>query len=433
MPVVFVHGVNNRRGSSLAEQAAFDQRVRLRNEMFRTEAFSDIVAPPETLTILSPYWGDEGAKFAWSLASIPKPGNQESLGGDEEKVRLARVAASVSTPQSLSQTTNAQAFLITLAREASLTHAVDALIAVMSETSFAGLASNAEAEVEISRFAARANAYAAAQTMLPDWVKTVPSDMAFVSQLRNEVAAWVPVVSPAGEATSPTIPKIEALGLGDLMNRLQMAVGKLGQAVKDVLMDKGGDLLMPTFTKNRPVVTELLGRFTGDIFNYFNERGTKDAPGKIVKIVLEDLEKAVAAKTATDDKLIIVAHSMGGNIIYDILTHFKPDLHCDLLVTAGTQVAFFEEMKLFRQSDKNIVGPDGNVLKPANVGHWINIFDPSDILGFTTSKIITGVDNFEFDCQTLPIISHGLYFERPRFHARLRARIAEARKTGAMK
>ncbi|MBB4716917.1 hypothetical protein BJ965_006799 [Streptomyces luteogriseus] len=68
-----------------------------------------------------------------------------------------------------------------------------------------------------------------------------------------------------------------------------------------------------------------------------------------------------------------MAHSMGGNIVHDVLSFHRPKVHIDLLVTVGTQVGLFEELKLFAASDPGVPSPQvTKVLALRNVAldHW---------------------------------------------------------------
>ena len=90
MPIVFIHGVNNRIGEAYHESEA------ARNGFLRA-----IVAPALGLGagdvfISSPYWGDEGAQFAWGMAVLPdSETNSEAFGDDNTPEVLGRVASSV--------------------------------------------------------------------------------------------------------------------------------------------------------------------------------------------------------------------------------------------------------------------------------------------------------------------------------------------------
>jgi pimeloyl-ACP methyl ester carboxylesterase len=140
-----------------------------------------------------------------------------------------------------------------------------------------------------------------------------------------------------------------------------------------------------------------------------------------VSLVSGDLELA-----ARDGPLVVVAHSMGGNIAYDILSHFRPDLHIDTLVTVGTQVGLFEELKLFASSNRDLPTPAVPRL-PAlpNVDRWINVVDRGDVLAYRADPIFDGVDDYEYPSDAP--WAHGAYFRQPNFHERLASRVQKAR------
>jgi dienelactone hydrolase len=75
--------------------------------------------------------------------------------------------------------------------------------------------------------------------------------------------------------------------------------------------------------------------FVGDVFKYLQNSGKVGDEGPIVKIVSDAFRNADEIRRKTKEPLVILGHSMGGNIAYDILTHFPPDLQCDLFLTVG--------------------------------------------------------------------------------------------------
>jgi hypothetical protein len=90
----------------------------------------------------------------------------------------------------------------------------------------------------------------------------------------------------------------------------------------------------------------------------------------------------------------------------------------------GSQVPHFEELKLFRSSDKGIPGPVEKLAKtPANIRRWINVFDVVDIFSYSARRIFDRVDDFGYDTKTYTVKAHGAYFEQDRFYERLRHRI----------
>ena len=71
MPLVYVHGVNTRRGASKQEQRIFDDHVKLLREQFSV-AFADRVKAADGLKVFTPYWGDLGVKFAKNLVDYAR-------------------------------------------------------------------------------------------------------------------------------------------------------------------------------------------------------------------------------------------------------------------------------------------------------------------------------------------------------------------------
>ena len=142
--------------------------------------------------------------------------------------------------------------------------------------------------------------------------------------------------------------------------------------------------------------------------------------------MLSELHAASAAKTDGDDKLIVIAHSFGGEIVYDILTKFDPGLSIDVLITVGSQVGLFEEMKLYLASDDMYPDDAGHakVPMPSNLKRWLNVFDPNDVLSFLAEPIFAGVQDFKYDTGFSTLQAHGGYFLRPSFYSRLAARLS---------
>jgi hypothetical protein len=165
-----------------------------------------------------------------------------------------------------------------------------------------------------------------------------------------------------------------------------------------------------------------VARTVGDVLAYKDDRGTPEQPGRIVQEVAAALSEAADLRT-TGDPLIVVAHSLGGIIVYDIVTWFRPDISIDVLVTVGSQVGWFEELKLFGVSDDAVPNGVAKVAKPISVKRWINVFDLNDPLGYACEAIFDGAEDYAY--ATGQIVAHGAYFEQPSFHVRLGERFRE--------
>jgi hypothetical protein len=119
-----------------------------------------------------------------------------------------------------------------------------------------------------------------------------------------------------------------------------------------------------------------------------------------------------------------MGHSLGGVILFDLLSYFRPDIRVDLFVTVGSQVSHFEEMKLFKSSVPNVPSRSQSLArKPENISRWINVYDPVDIFSYACGRVFEGVEDFSYDTQTYTVKAHGAYFEQDAFYRRLRQRI----------
>ena len=252
----------------------------------------------------------------------------------------------------------------------------------------------------------------------PLWLGGVATDAQFCSQL---------LVALKGQ---PQQPGAQALGglFDKIGNVVAASAAKLKQATQSVaqkVLDRTGDFASTkVLAWSRAPLNAMLGRFFGDVFIYLDGRRDAANPGAIPSLLLCEWDKAIGA-APNGEPLIIIGHSLGGVISYDLLTHFRPNLIVDLFVSVGSQVSQFEEMKLFKISDKvGYPGPLGKkVPKPANIKHWINVYDEVDIFSYSCDRIFDGVQDYPYDTKTYVVKAHGAYFEQARFYERLRARI----------
>lgn len=427
MPLVFVHGVNVRREPG--NETVYDQGVAVRDAYFREIAFEGIVADAKKMKIENPYWGDLAAKFHWNQSFLTKDTSETFGSGD-----LAREAVVGETAPGLIGTTTANdQFLTTLARK-SLASAVDCLFGVAAVTP-----ADSGDSLSLAKFGAKANAYAEKHPK-PGWLSSVKNDEDFGEKLLTEVDKW-----------SPTATTSETFGAAaDIWDRIKIAAGSVGQVASD-LSRKAAETVRAAASKAagavegavatagtaivgaalNPFATSLpgpfyqrFGLFVGDAFKYMQMRGTVGKEGPIVKVVADAFRAADQARKGTNEQLVILGHSMGGNIAYDILTHYMSDLQCDLFLTVGSQVGLFEELKLFQSSDPNVSKPS-TVKTPKNVKRWLNVYDPIDVFGYSLQGIFEGPKDLVFSNETDLLGAHTMYFFRPRFHNRFNVRLKE--------
>ena len=442
MPLVFVHGVNVRQGTTDKEIAGFAEVVRRRDELFRNVGLAGLVARPSDLYVENPYWGDLGARFRYDLASVPRKGAERFGTAGELMERVLQETLPQSAAAALAASSLVtETFLLTLARNDSLITAVDALVTA----SLLDVPDDWDGVVvpngDLAMFAAQALQYVDSGADL-SWLRNPKTDDEFVERLLEEVD------------NARTMTSVESFGGVRLSEQLKRAARRLGQvattavratvdAAKGVVRGTVGAVVggvggvvggaafaaVPGVlaTAARPIATQRAGQFLGDVFAYLANREP------IQKIVIDALQSADRKRTSSDSRLVVVAHSMGGNIVYDLLTSSLADkLEVDALVTVGSQVGLFKELALFSEDlGASLNAPTSasghaKVPKPGKVRVWINVFDPIDVLGFAAAGVFEDVDDFAFSNETSPLDAHSMYFFRPRFHQRLRVRLAEA-------
>ena len=175
-------------------------------------------------------------------------------------------------------------------------------------------------------------------------------------------------------------------------------------------------------------LTPKVAVFLGDAFAYIKE---EDRRPKIRAIVQADIVKAAIAAKASGKPLILAGHSMGANILVDMLFDsecvagidnilgFK--LEVDLLLTVGTQVGLFEELSLFKTSQNGT-----RQSRPDSVARWWHVFNHMDILSFTVKEVMDGAEEFRVNTKANIFNAHGAYFVSSIFHNRLRIRLIAA-------
>jgi hypothetical protein len=172
-----------------------------------------------------------------------------------------------------------------------------------------------------------------------------------------------------------------------------------------------GDAVGTVLGEARPVMNEFVAYFTGDVFAYLTRRGDHVAPGPIPTRLL-----AQERKKATGEKIIIVSHSMGGQLVYDALAYFATgdslldDFEVDHWISCGSQVSLFAEMQLLL--GQPVVAKGAKLEMPARVGAWTNFYDPNDLVGFIMEPVFQGAKDLEYDT------GYGLFFAHTGFLAR---------------
>ncbi len=182
----------------------------------------------------------------------------------------------------------------------------------------------------------------------------------------------------------------------------------------------------------REPINDLVTLFLGDVFTYIANRGTASKPGKIPCAVLSALSEA--RQSAPGEPVVVLTHSMGGQIVYDLVTTFLPasgtDLRIDFWCATASQVGLFEEMKLFVASSDAYSKANGNrVPFPAcrYLGGWWNVWDHNDFISYTAKPIFERVDDEAYDSGVSLIQAHGEYLLRPSFYRKFADKVRAAK------
>ncbi|TWF47575.1 hypothetical protein [Neorhizobium alkalisoli] len=368
--VVFVHGVANRKSDE-----GFDDNVVARDRRFQQIAFQS-----EGAKIRNPYWGEYGADPQWKLASVPK------FTATYQPLNIGASAGSNTT--------------IVEAAKSDFPAVVGALSVVALAQA---KADQLEAE---EKFWAAAARYASGQPN-PAWLPTVTTDAEFYERLRKE--------AEAGAA-------IQGLGI---LDKVKAAAEKLKGGASNLVNG-------PIARAGREKITPGLAIFIGDVFRYLREA---DPRQKIREVVSNDII-AAAKDLKQGEPLVLIGHSMGGIILYDLLSDPEAvaemsgaigrDLKVDLFLSVGSQIALFEEMKLYKASSTDYSAAGKRVPSPAVVQAWWNAFDKMDVLSFVTETVFDGPKDFSVDTVAGVRDAHGAYFLSAMFYTRLNVRLKEA-------
>jgi pimeloyl-ACP methyl ester carboxylesterase len=388
MPVVFVHGVATR------HTPEYEARVYQRDLLFQR-----LVLPKGSPKPYDPDWGSNAVKIFSLERIVPEPAAAEPLSAGDSVAdgvgvsRLAHVKPALAVDL---------AFMAGLEQRVQLT----------KET---GDVEDALSEEDVAAFQA-AVAYLGKESAKID--RNLFDPEALDSEFLNVLAQQLKPNMPPG-------PSGEAMGFGeDALSWL----GKGIRAFLDPIANAGSDAVLRLI--RRPL-SEQVALFLGDIFVYLRWRetgGSSGTAGRIFAPIIDDLVSASAHRTK-EDPLILVGHSLGAVILYDLLTdkpsleqaagHIGKDLIVDSWVTVGAQPALFADMGLYSPAR-----PAGTRYpRPDCVRQWLNVYDYTDVLSFSCEPLFENVEDFEFDNVSGLWSAHSTYFQRPDFYSRLRARL----------
>ncbi|MDB5730667.1 MAG: hypothetical protein JWQ03_562 [Variovorax sp.] len=430
MPILFVHGVNVR------DRSLFQQITPL----LRRWVCPEISARPEQVLIDDAYWGDLGVSFAWNGASRPRS-------------RILGMGAGATPTQAFNEQLE-----IALAFEQPLPTVPAAPAAVPPAVLGSGfgpagagaaprsgrlrqLAPDALADLLCGVLMATSPANS--PTVAPDTLAhaalmadDVAHDPGLQAALRGakdaeaELALIGAALQAAGAAATPQA--VTGMGFKERWQDATVRLREVFQRADDLPLYAASVGLLEA----RKWAHEAISLFAGDVVTYAESRSADD-PGPIVRRVMDKLRELDRQRGAGgDEPLVVVTHSMGGQIVYDLVSWFLPAQkdarppRIDFWCATASQVGFFEEAKLFVASDRSIRAPARVPFPAQALGVWWNVWDPNDVLSFSTQGIFDGVDDGPYDSGSPLTRAHGGYLQRPSFYRRLAEKLRAAAAAG---
>jgi len=396
MPLVFVHGVSTRDGPDYRSGIDVKRRffdLALKNVVVNGKVLDPVCVDERTSF---PYWGDLASKFHWNMKSLP--GKRVDTLGGVESPDLGSIVASVA------EIAPAAAEDPNPLRKLAQTEGLEVAVAVLNETIIAGATDEerqavADLVFQISRYAEKERS--------PQWVHSVETDAAFLELLIAK--------SSDDDGNVTTLGVVS--GTADVLRKAGgLLAGGFGR-----VRDLGGYAVSAGVAKwKREAMNVTIGQFVGDVFRYLVDcRAVGKGPAIGPRVVA-----AIEAAKAMPGPLVVVAHSLGGVIMYDVLTHDAPNIEVDVLITVGSQVGFFEEMKLYRKSDEGIPSTTVEKLpRPSSVQRWLNFYDLVDFFAYLCEPVFNGVSDWPYSTRNDSIKAHSAYFQQLSFYHRLRERI----------
>lgn len=185
--------------------------------------------------------------------------------------------------------------------------------------------------------------------------------------------------------------------------------------------------LQRTLRQVRRPLEDFVPIFMGDALTYLNGRGTPQQPGPVPQRLLTALCRA-QAQAAGGEPLVIVSHSLGCQLVYDVLSSVLPaqpdlaELRVDLWCAVGSQLGLFKELGLMLED--SLPAPQEPQRKLSDhLGYLWNVWSYSDLLSFRTEGVIPGAHDAPFPLPGHLRGDHLAYLQRPVFYAALAAKL----------
>jgi hypothetical protein len=386
-----------------------------------------IVAPalsgyPEGVLIDDVFWGDIAAHFAWNGASRPRTRILKM--GAEESAAFDRAAAAVEHPEALKT-----------ARSLSPTPpAAGGLISGGSAAAPGAQRLRDLSPDELSDLIAltigRTEIPADKKSKLILEADALVREEGFRAELAaaRDAAEEVNLLMRRLRERAPAEAALLPMGAGDWL-------AGVGDRLRETLrrtVELPAYVLSAAIAELRGPLNQFISVFLGDVFAYLNNRGDASAPGPIVMRLLEKLESAHAEKRTRLEPIVVLSHSMGGQVVYDAVTYFLPqiprfhEIRVDFWSATASQVGLFEELKLFRASSPQYLEGKPVPFPAANLGVWWNVWDYNDFVSYTAKDIVDKNLDESFDSGMNLLTAHGGYLKCPSFYRKFAEKLGDA-------
>jgi len=420
MPIVYVHGVATRD----AEHPFLEIEAYLRRYVAPA-----ICADPNTMPIFHAYWGELGARLAYGGISLPRSlllgqGTETIAAGDIERALLASSLGAALPAGAGAEVPGGDNLATGLISGRAGMPAMNPLrLKDLTQDQLSNLLVELVASAEPDaqrRIALTLAADAAARDAALTLALASAPDMATECQ---RVAQALAAASGDG---------LVAQGGGWLQRMADMLKETLGRAASV----PGAAATLVAAELRRPL-NDFVSRFLGDAFVYLENRQMpgSEAPGPIQQVFLDRMAKAAdAQRQRADEAIVVLSHSMGGQIVYDAVTHFMPrdprfaGVRIALWCATASQVGYFEELKLFCASDPQYHGEAPAPFPAAHIDSWWNVWDPNDFISYSARGIFDRVDDMAYLSGMSLLGAHSSYLRHPSFFRQLRCRVEEALK-----
>ena len=394
MPIIYMHGVNTRNPAHFAPVLEYLRRI-----------VAPAIAPdPDKVSIRAADWFPLCDKPKWEGISRPPT---ILLGHGAETARSEIIDAIVEkmprAPPPNSSFTSGQTILpVQTAR-------IDAL----ADTDLADLVAVSVPTADVDAVQ-RARIGIAADRVARD--PTVRGALKAAETLEEQLDIVAVAVRADVERQSP----LAAAGALDYFRNMR---DRVSESVSRTLSSPAAAATVIA-GELRPTLNDFVTRFLGDVLFYMTRRGSPACPGAIPIVLLDELAIAQTDKEARGgEPIVLLTHSMSGQIAYDVVTSFLPaarsNIKVDFWCATASQIGYFEELNMFLASLPDYSKATGRrtPLVSNHLGHWWNVWDHNDIISFTTNGIFAdGIDDEEFWSGKSVAAAHGGYLERPSFY-----------------